>query len=177
MSMGCCIKRGGSEKTVTLTFDREQLQYDVGNMAYVESDLMEETSGHGRHVTADVIEAGNVDRINRIFDQVHAEAQELLYPYTRRHGGRDSLLTNVQSDRNAYVIEMRVPEHFSDTTAQLLQTLIHEWFVAAALASWLGLTNDGAASKWKGRVEELRRAVDEGKNRHSGVLRRKMSTF
>lgn len=174
--MSCCKKKR-AERTVTLTFEREQLLYDVSNAAYVESDLIDEGGEHARHVTADITEAGNVDRITRIFDQVHAQAEESLYPYTRRYTSRDSILSDMLSESAGYVIELRVPEHFSDTTARLLQTLIHEWFVASALGGWLGMTNERASMKWLARAEELRKEVERGKNSHAGVLRRKLSTF
>lgn len=168
--------QGGAQKHVRLLFDREQLLYDVGNLAYTESDVMPEDAEHSRHVTADVTQGGNVDRVTRVLDLVHADAIEVLYPYTRSETGVCHELRDELRERQTYEIDMYVPDSFSDTTAHVLEQLIHEWMVAAALGEWLSITNAAAAQKWKDRAAEMRREVMSRKNTR-GVLRRRMHPF
>lgn len=168
--------QGNGRKRVTLLFDRDQLLYDVGNLAYTESHIMPEDAEHSRHVTADVTQEGNVDRVTRVLDLVHADAIEVLYPYTRSETGVCHELRDDLTDRQTYEIDMYVPESFSDTTANVLEKLIHEWMVAAVLGEWLSITNAAAAQKWKDRAAEMRREVMSRKNT-CGVLRRRMHPF
>lgn len=166
----------GYNKHVTLNFLRDQLLYDIGNLGYVEGHILPDDQEHARHVTSDIIEDGNVDRITRILDLVHAEAEELLYPYTKRKTTCVDDRYDPLINRECYVIDMHVPDRFSSTTSRLLETLIHEWMVAAALADWLGITNERAAQKWKARAEEMRLSVMDVKGHH-GVMTRPMHPF
>ena len=46
--MGYCCKKLQQTKTVTLTFKRSELLYDVENCSFVEGDIMETENEHAR---------------------------------------------------------------------------------------------------------------------------------
>ena len=81
--MGYCCKKLQQTKTVTLTFKRSELLYDVENYSFVEGDIMETENEHARHQVFDIGQSGNVNRVTRVLNLTHAECVEMLYPYTR----------------------------------------------------------------------------------------------
>ena len=65
-------------KTVTLTFKRDELLYDIKNMGFVEGDTKKVESEHERHQVMDVGEDGNVDRVTRVLDLTFSECGTVL---------------------------------------------------------------------------------------------------
>lgn len=61
--MGYCCKKLQQTKTVTLTFKRSELLYDVENCSFVEGDIMETENEHARHQVFDIGQSGNVNRV------------------------------------------------------------------------------------------------------------------
>lgn len=171
-----CISGGtGGTVHVTLCFLKDQLLYDIRNLAYVESDVMGEENQHASHVTADIGEEGNVDRVSRILSLVHAEAVELLYPFTKQAVAEESVddVLEVYTP-DEYVIELDVPSSMSRTTIRLLSRQIHEFMVCRVLADWLSITNPQSSGVW---LEKARAAEDEivkAKSVHRGVFTRKL---
>ena len=44
------------EHTATLTFLRSELLYDIGNIGFVEADIMSDEKGDAKHQTFDITE-------------------------------------------------------------------------------------------------------------------------
>ncbi len=86
-----CHKVDSKNIEAVLLFKREQLIYDIRNLAYVEGDIMPEAQQHERHTVQDIGEAGNIDRVTRILDLALSECSEWLYPFTKRRIYRECL--------------------------------------------------------------------------------------
>jgi len=164
-------------RRVWLVFKRDQLVYDIANMAYVESHVMAEEEEHGRHVLADVAEAGNVDRVTRVLDLAHAAAVEMLYPLTRGEVWCGESVSDELTEAASYCIELWLPEGFSRTTVGLLEKLVHEYMTARALADWLSVTKPEASANWAAKAEEAAREIDRAKHQRRGGLTRPMAPF
>lgn len=158
---------------VTLELQRKQLLYDIRNYAYIEGHLMGEGADaqHAKHVTQDVGEKGNIDRVNRILTVVHAALVELLYPYTKRGSEADRITSDMLRQPESYVIELRVPQDFSDTTVNLLLHLCHEYMVYRAIADWLSLTKPQAAANWAAKAQAAQQEISSVKARSMGKTR------
>lgn len=161
--LDCSGARVGGKREVVLIFDRARLLYDIRNYCYIEGDIMPEEGQHSRHMVQDVGEEGNVDRVTRVLDLAHADVVERLYPFTQYEIERP-VQDNRLCERRTYGIVLLVPESFSQTTVNLLVSLIHELFVCTATADWLSITNPKKADVWRakaemalGRVLEIRR--------------------
>lgn len=153
--MYCCKYREdeAERQTVTLTFKREQLLYDIKNYAYIESYIMPAESEEAKHTVADVGEEGNVDRVTRVLDLGVSICRELLYPWAKKdivNTGLDDTL----KERQQYIIKMTVPTTFSQTTLTLLERLIHEYLVCRGVADWLSITNPQKAEIWLAKAAE-----------------------
>ena len=146
--------------------------------AYAEGDVMEDESGrlHGRHTLQDIGEEGYVDRVRRTLDVAHAEAVELLFPFTRREID-NTILDNRLRERKVYAIGMNVPEDFSQTTLNALKELLHEFMVSAAVADWIAITNPLKAPVWKERMEKLKEALRVKATVRRGRVRRGLHPF
>lgn len=160
-----------------MLFGRKELLYDISNLCYVEGYIMPEEAINARHTTADVAQPGNVDRVTRILNIIHAQAVEILYPYTKCKSEDQTDMFDTMADTHTYAISIKVPDWFSDTTAQLLEHLIHEWMVAAVMADWLAITKPEAAAKWQSRTEKVKSEIEYAKNRHRRTFIRKCSPF
>lgn len=148
---------------VTLTFKRSELLYDIKNYAYVESYIMPAETEVAKHTVADVGEEGNVDRVTRVLDLGVSMCREALYPYAKKDIVQTAYDDTLQ-ERAQYVIVMKVPTTFSQTTLTLLERLIHEYLVCRGVADWLSITNPEKAEIWLSKAadaeSELRVAVN-----------------
>lgn len=162
---------------VTLELRRRQLLYDIRNYAYIEGHLMSEGQDgqHARHVTEDVGEAGNIDRVNRVLTVEHATLVELLYPYTKGSSGSDRIMSDVLREPESYVLDLRVPRDMSDTTVNVLLHLCHEYMVCRVLADWLGVTKPQAAAQWAMKAEAMKAEIGAVKGR--GIGRQRIRPF
>jgi hypothetical protein len=158
----------------TLKFNRAQLLYDIKNYAFVEADVMGEERQHAQHLLADIGEAGNVDRVNRILALVHAEVTEMLYPYTKEEPLGEEFVDTIE-EPTSYDITLAVPSTMSRTTLELLSKLIHEYMVYRVLGDWLMITNPQAAAGWMARAESAKGEINSAKHRRRVPLTRKMN--
>ena len=179
--MGCCSNNKVETREVTLRFLWKALLYDIRNGAYVESDVMKDAgeqrdNTHARHVTADIGETGNVDRVRRILGVIHQEVKDLLYPYTK-----EEVVEEVISDQpeapDSYDVVLTVPVTMSRTTMQLLSKLVHEYMVARVLEDWLASTNAEASAVWGEKAEAKKTEISNAKNKRIKPLTRKISVL
>lgn len=135
-------------KTIKLTFKRDELLYDIKNVAFVEGDVIPGGTENNRHQTMDIAEEGNIDRVTRILDFVFAEIVESLYVLTRSDVVDGTVKTDTFTETGVYSANLNVDDSFSDTSAEYLEKLIHELLVARVLGEWLSITNPTASEKW-----------------------------
>lgn len=176
--MRCCCKDVHRfRKEVTLRFEREELLYDVKNYCYIEGDTMERNDEHAKHQVFDVGERGNVDRVTRVLDLAFAQCVELCYPYTKKelchHSSRDDEL----EEEDEYVMKMKVPDGFSDTTVTLLEKLIHELLVYKVMKDWMSLTKPESKAAWDERIVDTEQEVLSMLNARIGRVRRTQTPF
>lgn len=164
-------------KTVTLTFNREQLLYDIKNYAYIEGHVWGEENQHAQHTLVEIGEEGNVDRVNRILGIVHAAVVEMLYPYTRQEAEDEEEINNDMWIPDDYKITLTIPATMSRTTLHLLHKLIHEFMVARVIYDWLSITHPEAAGNWMNKALETEEEINSIKNSTGGVLRRPSHPF
>lgn len=178
----CCGANGVPLREVRLRFMREQLLYDIRNYAYVEHDIMPDTTGkdgsinHAKHQTADIGEEGNVDRVSRVLTLVLSEVKDLLYPYTKEAPVEEEV-DDVLQEPISYEMLLRVPDTMSRTTIHYLCNLIHEYMVYRVLSDWLMITNPQAAAAWQLRAETAKMEINKTKNLRRGPMTRKLSPF
>lgn len=167
-----------NEKQARLCFERKELLQDINNNAWVEWDTMKRDNEHDRHLVADVTEKGNVERVTRVLDLTFAHAVELCLPYAKRELKRNrNTRDNEYEEEDEYVMLMNVPGTFSETTLTLLEKLIHELLVSAALADWLGMTKPEGAERWATKAAALEEQIVAALNHRCRPIRRKLSPF
>ena len=167
----------GGVKDVTLVFHREQLLYDIKNYAYIEGHVWGEEHQHAQHTLVEIGEEGNVDRVNRILEVVHAEVMELLYPYTKMAAEDGSELCDCMQSPDVYEIKLRVPDGMSLTTLNLLSKLIHEYIVCRVVYDWLSITHPESAGNWLEKAVVAKDKINSIKHTRRGVLRRPSYPF
>lgn len=179
LNCSCCNANSedNEKRKITLLFDREALLYDIGNLGYVEGDIIPDEAIHNKHLTIDLTEDGNVDRVTRILDLAHSMIVEYLYPFTKEDCEEGLELDDVFKETPTYTIVMNVPKKFSTTTAKLLEQLIHEYFIDSVLADWLAITNPNAAAKWSESAQGLLSEIKRKVNSRTGVLLRPLRPF
>lgn len=167
-------------KTVTLTFLREQLLYDIKNIAYVEGDVLPDDAQHSKHQVQDIGDEGNVDRVTRMLDLALARCREHLYPYTKEPVEGGESLDDVLEDTETYTIDMLVPDDFSTTTVKYLEQLIHNLLVYYVLADWMSIANVAnpqSAANWAAKAQDLEDEIKSKLNARTGRVRKFQSPF
>lgn len=193
-SSASCPADGG-DRLAVLTFSREQLLYDIENYAWVEGDVMRADDAHRPHPVQDIGEAGNIDRVTRVLDLAHAEAVEMLYPYSKRVFGRltppeggegaeapeepqgDVGDDDVLRETATYEIRLKVPGKFSLTTVRLLERLVHEYMVCRVLEDWMGITFPDAQQLWADKVRDIEEKITSCMNARTGRVRRTLTPW
>lgn len=170
------------KRTVEMRFKREQLLYDIENMGYVVSDLIggadDPETLHARHLTADIGQDGNIDRVTRVMNLAMSEAAEALYPYTKHDLPEDTEpLDDVLEETEEYRLVLHVPDGFSPTTLRYLRDLIHELLVCRVLADWLSLTSPAAADTWESRAASALEKAKQAVTARIGRTRRPLKPF
>ena len=167
----------GDHHRAALTFYTDELLYDLRNIAYIYGvSKTEKQPDVDHHLTFDIGEEGNVDRIARVLDLSFSEIQEALYPYTR------SPLLEQEGcgcgvHQREYTLRMVVPSLLSQHTLTYAERWIHEWLVCRAFAEWLLLIGDSSFSLWMEKAELAKREVQRAMAKRAGRIRRKMSPF
>lgn len=167
-------------KTITMHFYTSEIIYDIRNLAYVEADIMPTNDEHARHQLADIAEDGNADRLTRIIALAIAECREALFPYTKIEVADNITTDDALKAPEAYDIVMKVPDDFSDTTADYLTKLIHELIVCRALIDWLSVTdisNPAAAQNWQAKLQAVREALQSATMTKIHRTRRTLNPF
>lgn len=172
----CCRGKSTGSREVKLKLQCDQLIHDINNYAYIEGHVMGEDDECRRHVTIDIGQEGNIDRVSRILAVVHAGVLEMLYPYTKKEV-EEEVIDNRFWEPEDYMIVLRVPETMSQTTMHLLCRLIHEYMVYRVLADWLSITKMEGAEVWAAKAEATAAEINRVKNLRRGALTRPMHPF
>lgn len=160
--MSCILEKVNGSLYVTMSFKRDELLKDIDTVAYAEGAVMGPDTGEARHEVQDVVQRGNIERVQRIMDLTVARVREALYEFTRCDIDR-SAVSDDYSESPVYGIVMKVPSTFSQTTLNLLEQLVHELIVARVMEDWMGIVNPGKMQYWQLRAEtcmdEIRQRV------------------
>lgn len=164
-------------KTVRLTFKRSELVYDCENYSFVEGDLMKEDEEHAKHQVFDIAQDGNVDRVTRMFNLCFADCVELCYPYSKESVEDGAEMDDTLVYHETYVLTLRLPESFSQTTVKLLLKLIHELMVDYVMADWMSITKPSSKTNWEEKIEKLKERITSCMSMRMGRVRRPMTPF
>ena len=165
-------------KTVTLTFYRTQLLYDIKNLAYVAGDVLSDDAQHSKHQLQDIGEDGNVDWVTRQLDLAMAYIVEMLYPYSKTDVEDTTTGDDTFEEKQAYVVSLLVPDDFSQTTVELLRNLIHNLLVYRVLMDWMGIVgNTSSVATWAQKIQGLEEEIAGVLTRRRGRTRKFQSPF
>lgn len=174
--MFSCCNQSKPTHEVTLAFKREEILYDVKNYCYIEGDIVPEGEEHSRHQIHDVGESGNVDRVTRLLNLIHTECVEMLYPYSKTEISRDTY-DNDFEEPEEYIITLVLPDGFSQTTIDLINKLIHEYFVSKVIADWMSITKPTSQKNWEDKTVALKTKIQTSLMSRRGAVRRKLKPF
>ena len=173
----CCNNSANNTKQAILRFERKELLADIKNYAYIEWDTMKRDNDHDRHMVADIVEKGNVERVTRVLDLTFAHIVELCYPYTKKWAKPKSSRDDEYEEEDEYVMYMTIPETFSETTLNYLEKLIHNLLVNAVLADWFSMTKPESAANWATKTNALEDAIVTSLTHRYRPLTRKSSPY
>jgi hypothetical protein len=164
-------------KEVFLHFEREALLYDIKNYCFIEGDLMERKDEHAKHQVFDVGDEGNIDRVTRVLNLAFASCVELCYPYSKKEVNERSRRDNELEEEDEYVMKLKVPNDFSETTVTLLEEIIHEYLVYKVVADWMSLTKPESEANWSKKIEDAEQQIRVCLHGRVGRVRRPLSPF
>lgn len=174
------IENKDGTKTVVLTFLRSELLNDLDQYGYVEGDVQRADADHlkhGKHQTQDITQDGNIDLVTRHLNLAFASCREALYPYSKKPVADGRETDDTLTATSEYVIELNVPEDFSETTQDFLEELIHNLLIYYVLYWWLSMTKPEGADKWLALAERVETKINGALARGCGKVYRRMSPF
>ena len=162
---------------VTMSFHRRELLHDIQNYSFVDGEILPDEAQCIKHLLQDILEPGNIDRVNRMLDLGYTECLDALYPYTKVDVKDGESTDDKQSTTDVYVIEMNVPEGYSRTTLSHLTNLIHEYLVCRVVGDWGTIANPQGSALWLHKLADIKLKIEESLHRRTGRTRRKVSPF
>ncbi len=169
--------RGKRTEMAALRYRRDDILYDISNLAYVEGEVIGEEQQHSHHTVVDICESGNRDRVLRVLDVVHAGVIEMLYPYTKEELREFEVVFNCPRDPEEYVVVLELPDGVSRTTLHLLAKLVHEYMVYMVLYDWLSMAWPQKAESWMIKAEMTKEKIRNIINTRRGRTRLRMHPF
>lgn len=191
-SVPCCYHNGMGgnanwndwTKRVLLLFDVEELKYDISNVAFVQGESVvtdangtpEDRKNNAKPLNQwyGVCEDGNFDRVKRQMSVAVSECEHKLYNLTKMPLYGHTSLDNQRRRNNEYLVELRVKDDFSETTAVALLNFVHDYIVARVLEDWAGVcVRPDFMEYWRSRRNELLEMIGKegNKSNNSGDAR------
>lgn len=165
-------------KRATLYFCRKELMDDIKNNAGIEGDTMKRDNAHDKHMVYDIAEKGNVERVTRVLDLAfNLCVDDMCYPYAKKEIKRQTSRDNEYEVEDEYIMHLRLPDNFSDTSVTLLEKLIHEYMVNSVMYDWMGLTKPESVPFWERKLEDAKAEIIGVLTRRTRCLTRKMNPF
>lgn len=168
---------GTRSKAVRIIMQRDELLFDIANMAYVEGDIIKTEDEHDRHQITDIIEDGNRERIDRMLSKAFSDVVEATFPYSKSEIEGAAARSNLHESPKRYILSLVVADDFSLTTVEHLVHYIHEYMVSTALYDWMSITNPEAAEKWQLKATDAMSEIRISINLRTRRVRRTMSPF
>lgn len=130
-----------------MKINRQDLIYDIRNLAFVTADICEDTeSPHTLHQTFDICEEGNISRVDNLLSLAAAEVASAIAP-----------IGSLSSRKGGYTLCLRQkPPH----TEKVVTELTREYMVACVLYGWLSVTLPAKATFWKARREDTMASIE-----------------
>lgn len=154
--MKCTLTNKTDYIDLRLLFYREELVYDIRNLAYIEAHGVPEEVPHTKHLVADIGEVGNSDRMHRILNLKYNECVEALHRFSHTVLRDGEEVDDRPSEDGNFLMVLRVPVTFSRTTAAYLCDLIHEYLVCSTVADWMGVVYPDKLPLWVQRAEQAK---------------------
>ena len=172
--------------------DTESLIHDIRSKAFVVADLtgMDEGSGESRHQTADIGSGANLALLRRDLDLAWHEIEDLFFAFMDHDGndGNDGrpgccqhgwpggvdygTVDNSAPIAPMYELKLLLPAGVTESTVRYWRTLMHEYLVAYALASWFGIVNPDRQAKFLVDVDRLREQIRSSMTRRTQRVHR-----
>lgn len=165
------------QKTATLIVSRKEVLFDVGNYAFVEGDIMTSGDEHTRHQVFDIVQDGNIERVNRVLDLAYSECVEKMYPFTKLPIVHHIVTDDIVETDDDFVFRLKTPEGFSKTTAEYLTKLLHEYMAYRVLADWLSITKPESWKNWDEKMQGVSASIKSILNHRGQKYRRTQSPF
>lgn len=149
-------------------------RFNIANYAYIQAHAQPQQQQCAVHTLADICQPGNRERVTRILDAIHAAVVEMLHPYTKTPAESGTTINDDLAETPAYVIDMQIPDTFSQTTLRLLSRAIHEYMVCCVLYDWLSIIapQDPAMPHWLAKAQEAEDAIGNAKSQGRTVFTR-----
>lgn len=169
-----CKSSEKAKKRAFLTLYRDELLYDVKNVAYVIGDVHPEEDSHVAHQIQDVGEEGNIDRVTRMMDLAFAKCCNELYAHVKKDFECGTERDDIGRERAYYRMEMLVPVDFAEPALTYLTRLVHEYIVDWVLFDWFSIAAPDKAESWGLKAGVM---LDEMKSALTGRLGRTRKTL
>lgn len=172
------VRRCGRVNRAMVIIDTESVILDVRSKAWIVSDVtpLEEGAGESRHQTADIGSGANIALLRRDIDLAWHEVEDMFYALidhddgccemmaSTRHGCCHhqpeivdiGVVDNAAPHVITYEMKLLLPVGVTESTVRYWRTLIHEYIVSYALASWFAIVNPERQVKFLADVERLR---------------------
>lgn len=159
---------------VSFTFNTSELLYDIKNYAYIEGNIMPDDER--KFQVRDIAEDGNKDRITRVLNLAYAECVEMLYPYSKDEVSTKEKDSNLEL-LDCYVIDADLPIGFSQTSVNILSSLIHEYMVYRVVADWLSINKPESHGNWEVKLVDIKDKIKSTISNRRGPVKRRLQPF
>ena len=184
------VRRCGRVNRALIVIDTESVLLHVRSKAWVVADMTGIDEGESRHQTADIGSASNKVLLLRDIDLAWHELEDIFFALTdhdeccemktcgsgcceRPSAGVDlGVVDNSAPHVHQYELRLLLPVGVTESTVRYWRTLMHEYLVAYALQSWLGIVNPDRQGKFLADLDRLRSQIRSSMTRRTTRVHR-----
>ncbi|MBR1792084.1 MAG: hypothetical protein IJ764_00380 [Bacteroidales bacterium] len=153
-------------KTAIITLKRSELIYDIQNRAMLVARGFD-SGDNFKDIS--LMQPGDdendLDMLARSLNTAFDDIAEALFAFCKTSAEDGTERDDSISLPESYILQLTIPDDYSDTSVRRLVNIMHEYMVCLALADWLTATYPAAAEQWIVRkdqaINNLRRTVQK----------------
>lgn len=167
------------KKNITITLFFSEIVNDIENKTWRKGKSLDtgDNTEAVSNTVFDIEEDNNKDRATRVLDTAFEECIDMCYPYTKVAVSDNTSLDNELQEHEQYVMNLQVPEDFSETTAKLLKQHVHDYLVCSVMEDWAQTTMPDSQAYWLAKKEECGEKIRTSLNYRVGRVRRPLTPF
>lgn len=152
------------KKTVraTIEINKSHLKYKIANVGYILSRSPLYKDLEDRSFLTDLMDLGNVDRVNQTLEISIDELNDIFFPWTKYKIQQGAYYDNTgeyTEDEDDFLLMLKMPDNIAYKSVKYWTDLIEEYLVDSVWIDWLLLNYPEGANIWIEKKADMEQKI------------------